>query len=453
MAQTATPRKAVSNWQTWRDQARDWLNETKIAGRSVMWYLTGWRFGLIALAATILLPLIPYLIGVTTYQSIQGFLVAMTSVWVYVMLALGLNVVVGYAGLLDLGYVAFFAIGSYVFAAGSSGFLHGWSSINNHQDVFTTPTFPLIVLLPVGALIAGVFGILLGAPTLRLRGDYLAIVTLGFGEIVPIVFQNVPTFFGPLGISAIAPLPVTIFGFTLTFTDPLNNAPFYFLALTITVLITLGVMMLRDSSVGRAWIAIREDETAAEASGVNLTRTKLLAFAMGAFVGGIGGVINTAFVPAISSPIEAFNFQISITVLVMIVLGGIGSVPGVILGAIILRLIDAYLIGYANNLLQGSSLIVPNDAPLHFLSNVDLNTLKFLIYGVVLVLMILLRPQGIIPDARRRRELKGIGAAPEDMSAVGILEIEEAGIGMAAPEASDTTVYTGEGSDAQGREG
>ncbi len=440
MATQTAPNKAIS---TWVDRLRSWASETKIAGRPVIWYVTSWRFALIALLVTILLPLVPY----DVYPGIQSLVVSMTSVWVYVMLALGLNIVVGYAGLLDLGYVAFFVIGSYTFAAGTFGYLHDWSD----NGFFAIPTFPLLVLLPVGALLAGLFGVLLGAPTLRLRGDYLAIVTLGFGEIVPIVFQNLPTFYGNIGMSAVPPAPINIpiLG-QLSFTDPLNNAPFYYLALGVTVLIVLGVLALRDSSVGRAWVAIREDETAAEASGVNLTRTKLLAFALGALVGGIGGVINTAFVPAILP--ANFNFNVSITILIMVVLGGIGSVPGVIVGALILRLFDVYILGLINDPIHQSFLVAPSNAPLHFLAGVDFNVMKYLIYGIVLVIMILVRPQGLIPDARRRRELKGIGAAPEDMSAVGLFEAEEAGVDIPAIDSIDATTYAGEGSDARGRD-
>lgn len=437
---TQTPSKAASSWT---DGIRRWSNETMIAGRPFVWYVTGWRFAVIAVILAILLPLIPA--GV--YPDIQSLLVAMTSVFVYVMLALGLNIVVGYAGLLDLGYVAFFVIGSYTMAAGTAGALNNWQG-----KLFNTPTFPFILLLPLGALLAGFFGVLLGAPTLRLRGDYLAIVTLGFGEIVPIVFQNIPIFFGQFGLSATQPAPVdTPFG-QLSFTDPLNNAPFYYLALAVTVLVTLGVGALRDSSIGRAWVAIREDETAAEASGVNLTRTKLLAFALGAFVGGIGGVINTAFQPNIAP--SGFSFSISITILIMVVLGGIGSIPGVIIGALVLRLFDVFLLQRINDPVHQSFLVAPANAPLHILANVDFNTLKLLIYGLVLIIMILLRPQGLLPDARRRRELAGVGAAPEGMSAVGLMAEEASGESLTPTEdALDQTEYTGAGSDAQGREG
>lgn len=432
--------KAASSWTA---SARRWANETMIAGRPLTWYVTGWRFAVIAAILAVLLPLVPY----SAYSDIQSLLVAMTSVFVYVMLALGLNIVVGYAGLLDLGYVAFFVIGSYVMAAGTFGSLNSFAGKS-----FPVPILPFILLLPLGAFVAGIFGILLGAPTLRLRGDYLAIVTLGFGEIVPIVFKNIPVFFGELGISATQPAPInTPFG-TLSFTDPLNNAPFYYLALTFAILVGLGSAALRNSSIGRAWVAIREDETAAEASGVNLTRTKLLAFAMGAFVGGLGGVLNTAFVPSVN-PVN-FNFSISITILIMVVLGGIGSIPGVILGALVLRLFDVYLLQLINDPIHQSFLVAPANAPLHILANVDFNTLKLLIYGGVLMAMILLRPQGLIPDARRKRELAGIGTAPESVSAVGAFEQEEAGISSAsAGDALDETEYTGAGSDAQGREG
>lgn len=439
-----SPFKAASKAaSSWTDSVRRWSNETMLAGRPVAWYVTGWRFAIIALILAILMPLIP----VSAYQDIQSLLVAMTSVFVYVMLALGLNIVVGYAGLLDLGYVAFFVIGSYTMAAGTYGAINDWQG-----NLHNFPTFPFILLIPVGAFIAGIFGILLGAPTLRLRGDYLAIVTLGFGEIVPVIFANIPIFFGQTGISATQPAPIdTPFG-QISFTDPLNHAPFYYLALVVTVLVVLGSSALRNSSIGRAWVAIREDETAAEASGVNLTRTKLLAFALGAFVGGIGGVINTAVFPSIT-PL-GFSFSISITILIMVVLGGIGSIPGVIIGALVLRLFDVYLLQRINDPVHQSFLVAPNNAPLHFLANVDFNTLKLLIYGLILVTMILLRPQGVLPDARRKRELQGEGVAPEGMSAIGLFEQEESGLSAAATgDSLDQTEFTGAGSDAQGREG
>jgi ABC-type branched-subunit amino acid transport system permease subunit len=407
------------------------LMQTKVAGRDLRWYLSGWRLGIIMLVLSILLPY--FLDGID-----PGLVTASIGVGIYVILALGLNIVVGYAGLLDLGYVAFFVIGSYTVAVGTSGLL-----ANNERQPFAIPMTNFWILLPVAALLAGLFGVLLGAPTLRLRGDYLAIVTLGFGEIVPIVFQNVPYFFGQFGMSASRPPGVA----SIDFSDPLNQFPYYYLVLALVVVVILGVTSLRGSSIGRAWIAIREDETAASVSGINLVRTKLLAFGLGAFVGGIGGALNASFVGAIA-PTD-FNFNISITVLVMIVLGGLSSIPGVIVGAIILRFIDVYLLNQINGAVHNSSLVVGDGAPLHFLANFDFNAAKFLIYGLVLLIMILLRPQGLIPDVRRKRELQGIGASAESASAVGLLEREEANVDMTGGE----TTFAGAGSDAEGREG
>ena len=299
--------------------------------------------------------LLPYIINFTGAD--PSLITASIGVGIYVILALGLNIVVGYAGLLDLGYVAFFVIGSYTVAVGTSGILQ-----SAQRQVVTIPMTNFWVLLPVAALLAGLFGVLLGAPTLRLRGDYLAIVTLGFGEIVPIVFQNVPYFFGQFGMSASSPTPIGPF----IFTDPLNEIPYYYVVLAMVIVVILGVTSLRGSSIGRAWIAIREDETAASVSGINLVRTKLMAFGLGALVGGIGGALNASFVTAIA-PTD-FNFNISITVLVMIVLGGLGSIPGVIVGAIILRFIDVYLLNQVNGSFHSSSLVAANGAPLHFLT-------------------------------------------------------------------------------------
>ncbi len=407
------------------------LDSIRLGNRSLLWYVTSWRFGVICLAVALLLP---------TLLS-QTLVSVSISIGIYSLLALGLNIVVGYAGLLDLGYVAFFVIGSYTVAIGTNGFLQ-----DIHYKQFQTPILPFWLLLPLAAVLAGLFGVLLGAPTLRLRGDYLAIVTLGFGEIVPIVFQNLPYFFGNFGMSASPPADIQapIIG-DISFSDPLNFVPFYYLVLVVLALVILAVYALRDSSLGRAWIAIREDETAAAAAGVNLVRTKLLAFGLGAVIGGIGGALNAAFVTTIAP--SDFSFGISITILIMIVLGGIGSIPGVILGAALLRFFDVYLLGEISTYLQ----TIP--AANTFLAGHDINTIKLLLYGLILIVMILLRPQGLIPNQRRSRELAGIGSAPEDASAVGLLAREEAGIESAGESASDETSFAGSGSDAQGREG
>ncbi|HEU5347165.1 MAG TPA: branched-chain amino acid ABC transporter permease [Ktedonobacterales bacterium] len=428
--------QASKQRQSWRATAKAQLNSTldntKIGKYPLRWYLSGWRAGLFWL---FLAALVPWVLD----SSLQ---VTAITIAIYVMLALGLNIVVGYAGLLDLGYVAFYVIGAYTMAAGSFGFIQ-----LPHEETVAVPAFSFWVLLPLGAILAGFFGVLLGAPTLRLRGDYLAIVTLGFGEIVPIVFNNVPYFYGPVGISSQPPPDLGPIQLSESATFP---APFYYLTLVLVVLLILGVYSLRESSLGRAWVAIREDETAAATSGVNLVRTKLLAFGLGATVGGIGGVMNAAFTTSITP--KDFSFNISITILIMVVLGGLGSVPGVIVGAILLRFFDVYLLSRLNDAVHTNPLVAGSGAPLHFLSIVDFNTSKYLIYGLILVAMILLRPQGLIPDRRRTRELHGEGIAADTLSAVGTVEREEAGEAVADIGAEDRTAYTGAGSDAQGRE-
>lgn len=418
----------------WAGVVRDRMQSTKIAGHPLGWYLSGWRLGVIFLVLTLLFP---FYAG-TTFVNVA------IPVGIYVILAVGLNIVVGYAGLLDLGYVAFFAIGSYVEATGTFGVIQVNSETGQTAHV---PTLSFWLLLPLGAVIAGLFGILLGAPTLRLRGDYLAIVTLGFGEIIPVVFNYAPYWFGNTGMSANPPADI---GSAITFSNPLDRTPFYYLVLFVAVVVILASISLRDSSLGRAWVAIREDETAAATSGVNLVRTKLLAFGLGATMGGIGGVLNAAYVQAIL-PTD-FQFYISISILIMIVLGGLGSIAGVIVGAIVLRFIDVYLLGQINNAVHGSALVTDPGAPLHFLANLDFNVAKFLIYGLILVAMVLIRPQGLIPDVRRRRELHGIGAAVETTSAVGLVEREEAGETLTGVGTEDETTYAGPGADDRGRE-
>lgn len=409
------------------------------------WYFQGWRLGLIVLVLAVLFPQFVGNNGALTgliFRPNEALVLIASSVGIYVILALGLNIVVGYAGLLDLGYVAFYALGAYFVAALTNGFLDG-----TNGKPHTTPVLNWWLLLPIGAIVASLFGALLGAPTLRLRGDYLAIVTLGFGEIVPIFFNNVPFFGGQNGISAAGPSDIG----PISFTNPLDHIWFYYLTLALAVGIIFAVQSLRDSSLGRAWVAIREDETAAAASGVNLVRTKLLAFALGALVGGIGGALFAGLAQNVDTTTLTFN--LSITILIMIVLGGIGSIPGVIVGAVVLRFLDAYLLGQVDSWVHSSSLVVATNAPFHFLAGFSFNTAKYLIFGIILLVMILLRPQGLIPDVRRKRELAGEGAAPEGVSEVGLLAEEEHNEPTNIPGPEDPTIYTGPGSDAQGREG
>jgi branched-chain amino acid transport system permease protein len=292
---------------------------------------------------------------------------------VYIALAIGLNVVVGYAGLLDLGYVAFFAIGGYAMAV--LGTMWGW----NFWEI-----------LVVGVLATSVSGLILGAPTLRLRGDYLAIVTLGFGEIVRISAQNTDAIGGPRGIAGI-PHPPTLANFEIFGVRPLRYGlldprPYYYLLVFLIVLTIIFVKRLERSRVGRAWAAIREDEDAAELMGVPTFRYKLGAFAIGAAIGGAVGVVWASKVISIIP--ANFPFFLSATILAAVVLGGSGNIPGVMLGA--------FLIAWL---------------PERFRVFQDY---RVLLFGAALVLMMALRPEGIWPSRRRQAELAegtgGMGA-------------------------------------------
>jgi branched-chain amino acid transport system permease protein len=342
---------------------------------------------------------------------------------VYVMLALGLNVVVGFAGLLDLGFVAFYALGAYVV---------GWLASTHFRQVsfsFGTTATSLtggqiegihvsfwVILLIAGAF-TGLSGAIIGAPTLRLRGDYLAIVTLGFGEIIPKFFQNGDDLGGfnltngTIGIKAIdAPgfpfLPESMSAWQRFGTLDLN--PWYYTILVL-VLITVYVnIRLRDSRLGRAWISVREDETAAAAMGINPVTTKLWAYAMGAVFGGLAGAFYGAFIKNIFP--TSFSFNISILILSMVILGGMGSIYGVILGAIALQGLNFYLLPKINEWVHALGDSVGSAA----LSNVDLPKYNFFLFGIILVAMMLLRPEGIIPNRQRAEEMHEGGPASGD---------------------------------------
>jgi branched-chain amino acid transport system permease protein len=303
----------------------------------------------------------------------------------FVMLALGLNIVVGFAGLLDLGYVAFFAVGAYLYALLASP----------HFGIH----WPFFVLLPMGAALACLFGVLLGAPTLRLRGDYLAIVTLGFGEIIRIFLNNlnrpVNITNGPLGITLIEPIRLgdvslsqqhTIAGLAFS---PVHS--YYYVFLAFVLLSIVISLRLEDSRIGRAWIAIREDEIAAKSMGIHTRNVKLLAFAMGASFGGVSGGLFAAFQGFVSP--ESFALLDSIMILCMVVLGGMGHVPGVVLGAILLTALPEALryVGPLQQAWLGRVLIDPSD-------------LRMLLFGLALVLMMLFRPAGLWPSRVRKRE-------------------------------------------------
>ncbi len=311
----------------------------------------------------------------------------------YTMLALGLNIVVGFAGLLDLGYIAFYAVGAYTYA------------------LLASPHFglhlPWWVLLPMGAVLAAFFGVVLGAPTLRLRGDYLAIVTLGFGEIIRIFLNNLNAPInitnGPQGVNLID--TIAIDGVSFAKTNTLLGIPFpgthlhYYLFLLLAVLVMFVCIRLEDSRIGRAWVAIREDEIAAQAMGINTRNIKLLAFAMGATFGGVAGGLFSSLQGFVSP--ESFAVWESITVVCMVVLGGMGHVAGVVLGALMLATLPELLRHTAAPLQQqlfGKVILDPE-------------SLRMLLFGLALILVMLLRPAGLWPSPTRRRELTSARAS------------------------------------------
>ncbi|HUK04015.1 MAG TPA: ABC transporter ATP-binding protein [Burkholderiales bacterium] len=336
----------------------------------------------VALVATTLL-LLPFALSLAGTAWVRIANLAL----LYVLLALGLNIVVGFAGLLDLGYIAFYAVGAYAYA------------------LLASPHFglhlPFWAILPVGAGLAALFGVLLGAPTLKLRGDYLAIVTLGFGEIVRIFLNNlsqpVNITRGPQGIAGID--PVRIGGVDFSKTDSLlglsvsGPMKYYYLLLSLLLAIVVINVRLQNSRIGRAWEAIREDEVAARAMGIDTTLVKLLAFALGASFGGVAGGMFAAIQGFISP--ESFVLVESVMVVSMVVLGGMGNIPGVILGALLLSFVPEllrYTVEPAQMKLFGRMLVEPE-------------VLRMLIFGLALVLAMLFRPAGLLPSAVRKREL------------------------------------------------
>ncbi|MDE2572123.1 MAG: ABC transporter ATP-binding protein [bacterium] len=307
-----------------------------------------------------------------------GHLTVLVNAGVYMMLAIGLNIVVGFAGLLDLGYAAFFAIGSYTYAM-----------VASPQFGLHFSFWPMVLM---SAFVAALFGIILGAPTLRLRGDYLAIVTLGFGEIVPQTFLNLQKFTGgPNGISAID--QPKLFGYHFG----LNPLPYYYLVLVLLAVSLFLANNLRTSRLGRAWMAIREDEIAAAHMGINTTTTKLAAFSLGASFSGLSGVVNASLLTLVSP--DQFKFNVSITVLSMLVLGGMGSLPGVVIGSAALSILNFWLLPEANNLAAMVGV------------HIDFTQYKFMLYGIILVVVMLFKPEGLYGSEQRKAELKERGTS------------------------------------------
>jgi branched-chain amino acid transport system permease protein len=341
-----------------------------------------------------------------------GFLLSVAGdAGVYLLLTLGLNVVVGMAGLLDLGYAAFFAIGAYTYAFIASDHL----AVTPLQ---TTLHVPFWIVLLIALFVAASFGVILGAPTLRLRGDYLAIVTLGFGEIVPRVFRNASTWTsGVNGISALDTPEVPIW-----FKGPWSGDPFgvvqnvkifdplgyYVIMVVLLVVCIVLVRNLQHSRMGRAWAAVREDEVAAAAMGVNTVQAKLLAFAIGAAFSGFAGTFYGAKLSLVSP--ENFGFSVSITVLVMVVLGGMGNIPGVMAGSLLVYYVIFILLPQlpenVTNLANaiGLSSLTQSSGDFPGIGEFAAR-LKFLVFGLILVVVMLVRPQGLIPSRERQQEL------------------------------------------------
>jgi branched-chain amino acid transport system permease protein len=322
----------------------------------------------------------------------------------FAALALGLNIVVGFAGLLDLGYAAFFAIGAYAYGVASSWQLQPeWSGFwepfrwldlvaRYHQSGGDFVHFQVSfwLMLPLAAAIAAFFGVLFGAPTLRLKGDYLAIVTLGFGEIVPIVARNTPSVTnGAMGLNGVA--APQLFGYDFG----VDATPYYYVGVALVAFLIFTSVRLKESRVGRAWMAIREDEIAAAAMGIDRVRFKLLAFAIGAAFAGATGTLYVAKLQT-ATP-EMFMFPVSVMVLVMIVFGGIGSVWGVVVGALVLQILQSWFLEDLSQWLHALGRLVGID----WLQHVELASSIELIFGLILVLMMLYRRDGLIPATRR----------------------------------------------------
>jgi len=356
--------------------------------------------------------LIVFLIAAIALLALPLLLQTQGNAWVrivdiallYVLLALGLNIVVGYAGLLDLGYVAFFAIGAYLYAL--LGSPHLTDTFPAIKAMFPNGLHaPLLIVVPLALVLAGMFGVLLGAPTLRLRGDYLAIVTLGFGEIIRVFLNTLDHPYnvtnGPKGLDAID--PVHFWGLNLgrpfKFGDYTISSVslYYYLFLALVIVTVIISHRLQLSRVGRAWMAIREDEIAAKAMGINTRNMKLLAFGMGASFGGVSGAMFAAFQSFVSP--ESFSLMESVMIVAMVVLGGIGHLPGVILGAVLLAALPEvlrYIAGPLQSMTDG---------------RLDASILRQLFIALAMIVIMLVRPRGLWPSPEHGKSLRRKGDA------------------------------------------
>jgi branched-chain amino acid transport system permease protein len=383
MAVSSVQARAQAFFDERRSDNRDRLKKVLIGGVVVALY-----------------PLLDNLLGL-------GLLPSLIPVVMYALLAMGLNIVVGYAGLLDIGYVAFFIIGVYAqafFTSPNSIFVRNGFVPEFMQGFWVAMLFSWVL--------AAIFGVLIGAPTLRLRGDYLAIVTLGFGEIVPDFFTNAAGITGgPRGIGQIArppsiPLPG---GNEISFSST-NHVEWYYLLVAVGLLSLFMITRLYDSRMGRAWQAIREDEIAAASVGIHPVTTKLWAFALGASFAGFAGSVYAGYVQVVYP--DQFQFSLSILVLAMVILGGIGNIYGVLAGALIIGLFDRILAVRLTGPMQALGRQM-QDLPGflgsigNFFANHSLTSDRFLIFGLALVLVMVLRPGGLFPSKQRAAEMRG----------------------------------------------
>ncbi|MEA2408217.1 MAG: branched-chain amino acid transport system permease protein [Thermoleophilaceae bacterium] len=348
---------------------------------------------------------------------LDGFMDDCIIALAYVVMALGLNLVVGFAGLLDLGYVAFYAFGAMVVGWWASDFFTGAGGAEDGIHFGVTGfanTLPgihvnFLVLLIGAIIVCAIAGAIIGLPTLRLRGDYIAIVTLAFGEIIGRIFANGDevTIFGDYKLSngrqSISPIDPIDVPALAPFDSAINLRPYYWAIFALVLVVLFVNLRLRDSKLGRAWIALREDEVAAASMGVPLVKTKLLAYATGGAFGGIAGAFLGAYYASVNA--NSFQFGLSIFILAMVILGGLGSIWGVVIGAVALSFVNTRLIpdvldqGFVGNKLR--------DAGLDF----SFTEISFGVFGFILVIMMVLRPEGILPERRRQMELtEGIGS-------------------------------------------
>jgi branched-chain amino acid transport system permease protein len=358
-----------------------------------------------------------------------SYLEVIFQISVFAALALGLNIVVGFTGLLNLGYVAFYAVGAYLwafFGSQQAFLLHEIPGTAPAGTPFLLPGNMFYLFILLGTIAAAVTGVLLGLPVLRVRGDYLAIVTLGFGEVVRVMANNLDKPLnltnGPQGITPIQRpgLPAGLLAALNVVLTPLVGQPvteaqfynlfFYFMALLVVVLVVVVTIRLDDSKIGRAWTAIREDELAAVAMGIPHVKLKLGAFAVGASFAGAMGVLLSASRTFVSP--ESFNFMQSIGVLSMVILGGIGSIPGVILGATVVTILNLQVLQVLSLYLaqfRQSDAVVPiiNFAWKDLSNQIDPAKYQRMLFGLILILMMIYRPAGLIPAERRKRELRG----------------------------------------------